>query len=231
VEWGGYLTQQRRWARSVLDIKFNVYPDLARNLRLGARIMGLLHGLFFLIKPLLCFYSLLILALALATGLFPEDATHFVLTRFALAYAALGLCGVYQQRFYLDPCRECGLHWRATLLQFAKWPYFLMALGEVALGRRLPYVLTPKVRQKTRRRWLLASNLTIMGSISVAWLVGLATGHVACGALLAVAASAILLLTFLIASEAWESPEPFDKSLSPQPGVDSGDLGRVGYVR
>ena len=29
VDWAGYLRQQRRWARSVLDIKFRLYPRLA----------------------------------------------------------------------------------------------------------------------------------------------------------------------------------------------------------
>lgn len=32
VDWTGYLRQQRRWARSVLDVKFRIYPKVAGRL-------------------------------------------------------------------------------------------------------------------------------------------------------------------------------------------------------
>jgi cellulose synthase/poly-beta-1,6-N-acetylglucosamine synthase-like glycosyltransferase len=48
VDWTGYLTQQRRWARSVLDIKFRVYPDLAGRLPHREQVLACLHGLYYL---------------------------------------------------------------------------------------------------------------------------------------------------------------------------------------
>jgi len=45
VDWAGYLRQQRRWARSVLDIKCRLYPRLAGRLAPRARVLGCLHGL------------------------------------------------------------------------------------------------------------------------------------------------------------------------------------------
>jgi len=227
VDWGGYLIQQRRWARSVLDIKLKIYPKMTKNLRLGARAMGLLHGLNYLIKPILIFVSLVVLALALAMGFIPEDAIRSALPRFALAYAVLGLCDLYRQRFYLDPRGECGLHWRAALLHFAKWPYSLLALVEVALGRCLPYALTPKVKQGRRRHMLLAPNLLIIILFIVSWSVGLSTGHAASGIVGTITVSALALSAFLITSEYRKSPEPYDKSLSPRASLGVGRPGEV----
>ena len=48
VDWASYLTQQRRWARSVLDIKFRIYPDLAERLPRREQVLGWLHGLYYL---------------------------------------------------------------------------------------------------------------------------------------------------------------------------------------
>jgi hypothetical protein len=55
------------------------------------------------------------------------------------------LDSLYRQRFYLDGRHERGLHWRAAVLEFAKWPYILLALVEAARGYRGPYVLTRKL--------------------------------------------------------------------------------------
>ena len=46
VDWSGFLIQQRRWARSVLDVKFRIYPKVARNLPLRERLANFVHGLY-----------------------------------------------------------------------------------------------------------------------------------------------------------------------------------------
>jgi len=48
VDWKGYLAQQRRWARSVLDVKFRAYPRLAPSLPWRERVLGLMHGVYYL---------------------------------------------------------------------------------------------------------------------------------------------------------------------------------------
>ena len=52
VDWQGYLTQQRRWARSILDIKLRIYPQFAQELSWKMRLMSILHGLNYLHKSL-----------------------------------------------------------------------------------------------------------------------------------------------------------------------------------
>jgi cellulose synthase (UDP-forming) len=51
VDWAGYIKQQSRWARSVLDIKLRIYPKIAGKLPIKERITSLVHGLCYL-QPL-----------------------------------------------------------------------------------------------------------------------------------------------------------------------------------
>ena len=51
TSWTGYMRQQARWTRSVLDIKLRALPDLAGNLSIIERLIGILHGIFYL-RPL-----------------------------------------------------------------------------------------------------------------------------------------------------------------------------------
>ena len=48
--------------------------------------------------------------------------------------ASLTVIGMFRQRFYLDPDRERGFHWRAVVLQFAKWPAQLTAIWQAMSG-------------------------------------------------------------------------------------------------
>jgi hypothetical protein len=47
VNWSAYLTQQLRWARSVLDIKFRVWPKLMGRLSLSARVQRYARAILF----------------------------------------------------------------------------------------------------------------------------------------------------------------------------------------
>src|SRR5919202_4500981 len=61
VDWYGYMRQQVRWARAVLDIKLRVLPRLADRLGPMDRVLGVLHGAFYLrALTLPALYALLI---------------------------------------------------------------------------------------------------------------------------------------------------------------------------
>ena len=77
----------------------------------------------------------------LATGNFPLVFSTEIIPKLFILCAALQISEFYRQRFYLDRRHEWGLHWRVVLLHFAKWPYFLLALYDVVLGRKLAYVI------------------------------------------------------------------------------------------
>ena len=150
VDWDGYLSQQRRWARSVLDIKLRIYHKVSDTLSLKPRVMSSLHGFNYLYKSFVIFLALLLTLYALVTGQAPIVMSLAAVPNLVAFSLVLLICDLYRQRFYLDRRSECGLHWRVALLQLAKWPYTLIAFCEVILNRRVPYALTPKVKSEPR---------------------------------------------------------------------------------
>jgi cellulose synthase (UDP-forming) len=176
VDWDGYLTQQWRWARSVLDIKFRLYPGLSRRMPAPTRLISFLHGLNYVQEGLLPFVGAALLAYMLLTGTTPVLTGLFGL-EMALVIAAQQLGYFYRQSFYLNRRDEWGLHWRAAVLKLAKWPYVLAALFEVAIRRRVPYVVTPKLARDTRGIGLLWPHLAIALALAAAWGLGRICGH------------------------------------------------------
>jgi hypothetical protein len=159
------------------------------------------------------FTGLMLLAFMLATGISPIAISSRTLLNLAILYAALKLCDLYRQRFYLDWHSEWGFHWRAGLLPFAKWPYVLLALCDAVTARRTPYVLTAKVRTGPPGRMLLWPNIFVMGLIFAAWITGRQSGvntdfFLDLSAAIVVTGSILLILT-----ENMKFPEPYDKNL------------------
>jgi len=79
----------------------------------------------------------------------------------------------YRQRFYLSSKLDRGFHWRACLLQFAKWPYQLAAVADVLVNRRFPYVTTPKVPSPRLPSFVLWPHWTTLALLGFAWGIGL----------------------------------------------------------
>ena len=171
VDWSGYLTQQHRWARSVLDIKFRLYPKLAKALPKTERFFSYLHGFYYL-RGLSTFASLLLLVGILITGSTPKLLTQPDIGQIGPLFLILQSIALYRQRFYLDRKNEIGIVWRAMILEYAKWPYFLLALCEVVINRRLPYALTNKTESRQKSRLLLSPHLVVAAVVLVAWIFG-----------------------------------------------------------
>ena len=217
VDWDGYLRQQRRWARSVLDIKLRRCSKLSKNLSWQSRIMSCLHGLNYLHRAVMIFFGLFLVSFLLVTGRTPAVVSSLTIQRLGILWVVLQLCEFYRQRFYLDRRNEWGFHWRVAVLQYAKWPWFLLALLDVLVDRRVSYVLTPKVKPKSRNRLLLLPNLLIIDLLCTAWVVGQSLGSavqpvVSICAVLLVIASIILIWT-----EYWDFPTPYPKELQIAP--------------
>jgi len=106
-----------------------------------------------------------------------------------------------------------------ALLQYAKWPWFLLALLDVLLGRRVSYILTPKVKSNSRNYLLLVPNLLVIVVLCSAWVVGQTLGSavhpvVYICALLFVIASMILIWT-----DFWDFPTPYQKEFQKTRGL------------
>jgi cellulose synthase (UDP-forming) len=218
VDWKGYLTQQRRWARSVLDIKLRRFTFFPSAVSLSTKIMGLLHGLTYLHKSLVIFAGLLLLAFMLAQNTlisFSPDASSR--TSLALMCGALLAGELYRQRFYLDRKNERGSHWRILLLHYAKWPFFIAALIDVLRDRNVQYTLTVKKKEVTRNRVLLVPNVIVILTLMLSAVLGLSIKPVFNPWIHGIAGLVIMGSCLLIWSESFDSPPPFDPGLLKEP--------------
>jgi cellulose synthase (UDP-forming) len=213
VDWDGYLTQQLRWMRSVIDINYRLHHLVGKDLPPTRRVLSALHGLFYLQNSITTFMGLLLLAYMLLTGDVPRVVSYDTLPQLVLLCATLQICVFYRQRFYLDPRREWGAHWRADLLRYAKWPVFLWALGDLVLGRRVPYALTRKVRAESRSYMLLIPHTLVIVFVCVAWGTGLLLGSSVPSLLYWVAAAVMTASFFLILTDDLHFPAPYEKRL------------------
>ena len=213
VDWAGYIKQQSRWARSVLDIKLRIYPKIAGKLPIKERITSLVHGLCYL-QPLALMIVFLVIIYMLTTGSAPKALNYSVLGEFSLVLIVLVLCDFYRQRFYLEWRREWGWQWRAGLLQLAKWPYFLLALYQVLLNRRKPYVLTSKVK-KGAHSYVLWPHLLVSATICTAWISGILSYPTLNPLLHIFAAVPIVAGLILLATEQMNFPDPYNPDLMP----------------
>jgi cellulose synthase/poly-beta-1,6-N-acetylglucosamine synthase-like glycosyltransferase len=211
VDWSGYLNQQRRWARSVLDIKFRLYPKLARSLPLRERVMTFFQGLYYL-HGVAVAITLGVFTYVLVSGHAPVVTGPSMIVRLLLLWLVLQLCDFYRQRFYLHPRQERGVHWRGAFLRFAKWPYVALAFVEAVFRWERGYAITLKVKRD--RAFATLSHVLTALLIGTAWIVG--TWHhsihnyVVDGlAAAVVAASVAVVLTEFLAF-----PAPFDRSMA-----------------
>jgi cellulose synthase/poly-beta-1,6-N-acetylglucosamine synthase-like glycosyltransferase len=218
VDWRGYLIQQRRWARSVLDIKFRLYLQLFGNLPLKTRVASLFHGLNYLYKNLVIFLALGAIAIMLITGYVPRAFSGETAQKLGLMALVLLVTDFFRQRFYLDRRNESGFHWRVAVLQLAKWPFMLLAFCDVLLKRRFAYILTSKVKENSRHHVLLKPFLALIIAICAAWAIGTVSGRITSATLHVTALAIVIGSIALILSEYMSYPAPYDKSLSPPVG-------------
>jgi len=203
ADWTSYLRQQLRWARSVLDIKFRIYPRLVGRLPLEQRFFSLLHGLNYVEGGVTTPLIIALVVYLLAAGARPSIISSVTVLGLAGLYGVLLLCDRFRQRFYLDRKREGGLHWRVGALQLAKWPYFLLAIRDVLLDHRVPYAVTRKTTSGSWSRMLVWPQVLVLAVTCGAWLLGVALGRSAhpwvhaAGAAVAVSSLALLATAIL----------------------------------
>jgi cellulose synthase (UDP-forming) len=212
VDWSGFLMQQRRWARSVLDVKFRIYPKLAQKLPLRDRVANFVHGLYYL-QCIVTAMQLVLLIFMLFTGEMLNVFSFFMLLRFGLVVMMLQFCDFYRQRFFLDPKRELGLHWRSQFLAYAKWPIFLLAIYDVLMRYRGPYTITRKIGGASGHVILLVPHILIISLVSTAWVSGVLLGHITNPILHASAALIVLGSLSVMLTTRLKFPNPYEPNL------------------
>jgi cellulose synthase (UDP-forming) len=230
VDWAGYLNQQRRWARSVLDVKLRLFPKLAPQLRFRERLFSFAHGLYYL-HGLATAAIVALLVYMLITGSAPRVVAVETLPPVLALVAILFACDLYRQRFFLEPRRERGLHWRAGILRLAKWPWVLLAAWDAVTRRYGPYVVTPKARPGARPARLLAPHLLVAGVVGAAWVAGVVLER-ATNPMLHVSAGLVVSASVAIAwSIGRASPAPYDPRLRRAASADRAIAPRRGSPR
>jgi cellulose synthase (UDP-forming) len=200
VDWAGYLKQQRRWARSVLDFKLRVFPKHVLRLPLLERILTYVHGLYYLRGPVTAL-QIAILVLVLATGIAPPGPGALFLRYVAAIWLTVIACDFYRQRFFLDCRNECGLHWRSQLVSFVKWPYLVLSFTDAIHGNYRSYPITRKTGASAKARGFTATHAAVLVLIGAVWTVDflrgsseflalhIATGFIAIASLVAIVTS------------------------------------------
>jgi cellulose synthase (UDP-forming) len=212
VDWRSYLTQQRRWARSVLDYKLRVFPEHAQRLPRIARLLNYVHGLYYLRGPIIILQFAL-LAYVLLFGVTPRVPGFGVLRAAAMLSLATLACELYRQRFFLDWRGEWGYHWRSGFVAGVKWPAFALAAWDAAWGRYGAYTTTPKLARSKRALGFAAVHAAVVVVIGSAWTIGLIRGP-SPFIPLHVAASMLLISSFIaIVTVFLPTPQAFEKRL------------------
>ncbi len=205
VDWQGYLIQQRRWARSVLDIKLRRWDEVAGDLALSARVMSFLHGINFLHRAALFVGVIALLLYLLATAQTMAVLDPALIAPVATLAVLLAVQESFRQRFYLGR-EERGLHWRSALLEFAKWPWFTVALLDVVATRAIPYTITRKTPYARPFVRVVELNAGLAGSIILAWLIG--QTHGTPGPASMVVGSVFVVLSLVVIATVFVPPPP-----------------------
>jgi cellulose synthase (UDP-forming) len=175
VDWANYLRQQRRWARSVLDFKIRVSLRYASRLPVLQRILTYLHGLYYLRGPLTALQITLLLFMLLTNTMPGGTGTLFLLHTGAVSLTLL-ICDFYRQRFYLDPRREWGLHWRSAFVGFVKWPHFVLAFVDAIRGTYGIYPITYKTGASGKPIGFAITHTAVLVLTGAAWAIDLLRG-------------------------------------------------------
>ncbi|HSR91137.1 MAG TPA: glycosyltransferase family 2 protein [Gemmatimonadales bacterium] len=223
VDWEGYLKQQIRWGRSVIDIKLHVLPQMMGELSLADRFLSLFHGAYYL-RAFTIPFAYTVLAELLFRGRAPEYLGPVALGYLTALMVFLGAVGLFRRRFFLDPKREGGMHWRAALLQFAKWPYQCIAAWRAVRRTTGIYTVTLKLRA-AGSPWLMLSPhwvVAIIMGLAVATAVEL---HMPLTAPIVLAGIAIVLTSAWIAlSEFLPVPHSWDEMIYPRRRAELSDV-------
>ncbi len=177
VDCRSFLAQQRRWARSILDLKLRTYPAFSARTPRAARLFSLLHGFNYLAQGLLPVLALILFSVVCATAASARAVTERFWVPLLVLLAAFAISRFFRQQFYLDPPNERGLHWRAAVLRWARWPQMLGALLDVFLDRHPAYEITPKQGGRPGRFSVLWPHLLGAMVVGGCWLFGVLRGE------------------------------------------------------
>jgi cellulose synthase/poly-beta-1,6-N-acetylglucosamine synthase-like glycosyltransferase len=208
TSWSAYLRQQRRWARSVLDFKLRVFPRYSSRLPWLERVLTYVHGLYYLRGPIIGL-QLVLLSLMLMFSWHPAGTGIALLQSLGAVWLTIMLCEAFRQRFYLDPKRESGFHWRAMFVAFVKWPYFVLAFWDALRADYGHYTITPKARPSAKPLGFGVAHAAMFALVFGAWLVNVSRGPSSFLAVHLAAGLAVITSLLAVVTATWSFPAAF----------------------
>ena len=205
-DWATYLMQQRRWSRSVLDLKLRRQWAYLRNLPPLSRVAAMLLSLNYLAPLFLGLLGIVVLLWMLTHRSAATVFSGLGVSTTAWLVLMFALCGSFRQRFYLNRLTESGVPWRSWLLRFAKWPFLLWALVDVLRNKRFDYLITPKVPQNSGSNVLIKAHLPGLALVGAVWLLTAIYGGPVSTVASMLAGMFVVFTTGLIASGWMRSP-------------------------
>lgn len=144
---GTYLRQQFAWAYSMVQILLHHTPRLVRSYAPSQAFQFLMAQNWYLLWSLSLAVLWILPIVALLTD--HQIARVWLLDFFAYQWAVVLTATLmwWWTRRWFQPM-GISLTWRGILLEIARWPVVLLAVGNALLGIQRSYMITPKGRRK-----------------------------------------------------------------------------------
>ncbi len=196
--WGGYFSQQMRWAYGLMHIYFTQSPKILPKMRLK-------HALHFFFLQQYYFdgiaqgIAIVLLTLYFVFGIEAMSAQvlPMVILYGSVLLYQLGI-SLWLEQYFIDPVNEASYLVRGRLLNLAVWPIYMLAFFKVITGKSLQYKVTPKGKAQRQSTPLhLFYPHAILGSITLAGIIiSNWTGHQAPHLLILAALNTTLMYGF-----------------------------------
>lgn len=167
-----YYKQQLKWSRGTLELLFEVYPKLFSKFTMRQKIhygilpLHYLSGLIYLI-------AFLVPVISLFTASIPWKGSiiNFAFIYFPVIFSIIGV-KVFVQKWLIHKS-ENGIHLIGGILQAATWWIFCIGFFYTIIGKKVPYLPTPKEDKLNTHFAILLPNLIVVIISGLAIIYGL----------------------------------------------------------
>ena len=156
-----YYKQQLKWSRGTLDLLFSVYPKLFKQFTLRQKIhygilpLHYLSGIIYLIA-----FLIPVISLYMASIPWKGNILDFAVM-FLPVISSIILVKLYIEKWLIHKS-ERGIHLVGGILQACTWWIFSVGFIYTIIGKKVPYLPTPKENQGDTHFAILLPNLFII---------------------------------------------------------------------
>jgi len=165
-----YLAQQFAWAYSMIQILFQFLPKYVSGYKRRQTLQFLFVQTWYVLWSVSMAVLFLLPCVAVLLG---RPIAQMAFGQFAIRHFpvwGVALVGWFWTKKWFQP-KGLTLSWRGALLHIARWPVVLLALVNVVLGIKKPYMITAKGKVVGQQRLLsLSSQVPYFGLLIFSFL-------------------------------------------------------------